>query len=159
MADEVLRNKLIITVRFVNVLKEHGTNYPTSWHLHYTSEPTFSSCKDVYVPRQIKPRSLPTNVTSRIFSPSAAFCFLMEWGWVHLVLRPLFGLLHQSHMIDDGYCGAISGMRIGRGNRSTRRKRAPVHHKSHIMWPVLEPGPSRGGSLRLTGWVMARPVH
>jgi hypothetical protein len=35
------------------------------------------------------------------------------------------GLLHQSRMIDDDY-GAVGGMRIGRGNRSTRRKPAPV---------------------------------
>jgi hypothetical protein len=32
----------------------------------------------------------------------------------------------QPRMIDDGGCGAIGGMRIGRGNRSTRRKPAPV---------------------------------
>jgi hypothetical protein len=29
-------------------------------------------------------------------------------------------------MIDDDERGAVSGMRIGRGNRGTRRKRAPV---------------------------------
>jgi hypothetical protein len=29
-------------------------------------------------------------------------------------------------MIDDDECGAVSGMRIGKGNRSTRRKPAPV---------------------------------
>jgi hypothetical protein len=28
-------------------------------------------------------------------------------------------------MIDEGDCGAIGGMKIGRGNRSTRRKPAP----------------------------------
>jgi hypothetical protein len=37
------------------------------------------------------------------------------------------GLLYQSQ-IDDGYCGAIGGMKIGRGNRSTRRKPAPAPH-------------------------------
>jgi hypothetical protein len=26
----------------------------------------------------------------------------------------------------EGDCGAIGGMKIGRGNRSTRKKRAPV---------------------------------
>jgi hypothetical protein len=36
------------------------------------------------------------------------------------------GLLYQPWMIDDGDCGAISGMKIGRGNRTTRRKPAPV---------------------------------
>jgi hypothetical protein len=29
-------------------------------------------------------------------------------------------------MIDDDEYGAVGGMRIGRGNRSTRRKPAPV---------------------------------
>jgi hypothetical protein len=35
------------------------------------------------------------------------------------------GLLYQPRMIDDDY-GAVGGMRIGRGNRSTRRKPDPV---------------------------------
>jgi hypothetical protein len=43
-----------------------------------------------------------------------------------LVRRPLFGLLYQPRMIDDDECGAVSAMRIGRGNRSTGRKPAPV---------------------------------
>jgi hypothetical protein len=29
-------------------------------------------------------------------------------------------------MIDEGGCGAIGGIKIGRGNRSTRRKPAPA---------------------------------
>jgi hypothetical protein len=36
------------------------------------------------------------------------------------------GLLYQLRMIDDGDCGAIGGTKIGRGNRSTRRKPAPL---------------------------------
>jgi hypothetical protein len=32
------------------------------------------------------------------------------------------GLLYQPHMIDDGDCGGIGGMRIGRENQSARRK-------------------------------------
>jgi hypothetical protein len=44
---------------------------------------------------------------------------------VHLVRRPLFRLLYQPRMIDDE-CGAVGGMRIGRGNGSTRRKPALV---------------------------------
>jgi hypothetical protein len=37
------------------------------------------------------------------------------------------GLLYQPQMIVDDY-GAVGEMRIGRGNRSTRRKPAPVPH-------------------------------
>jgi hypothetical protein len=36
------------------------------------------------------------------------------------------GLLYQPQMIDDGDCGEIGGMKICRGNRSTRRKPAPA---------------------------------
>jgi hypothetical protein len=38
------------------------------------------------------------------------------------------GLLYQPLMIDDGDCGEVGGMKIGRGNQSTRRKpaRAPL---------------------------------
>jgi hypothetical protein len=39
-------------------------------------------------------------------------------------------------MVGDGDCGVIGGIKIGRGNLSTRRKNLPqhhsVHHKSHI---------------------------
>jgi hypothetical protein len=36
------------------------------------------------------------------------------------------GLLHQPQMTDDGDCVAISGIKIGRVNQSTRRKPAPT---------------------------------
>jgi hypothetical protein len=36
------------------------------------------------------------------------------------------GLLYQPQMTDDGDCGTIGGIKIGRGNRSTRRKPAPL---------------------------------
>jgi hypothetical protein len=36
------------------------------------------------------------------------------------------GLLYKPQMIDEGDCGTIGGMKIGRGNRSTRRKPAPA---------------------------------
>jgi hypothetical protein len=36
------------------------------------------------------------------------------------------GLLYQPRMIDDGDCGAVGGIKIGGGNRSTRRKLAPA---------------------------------
>jgi hypothetical protein len=53
-----------------------------------------------------------------------AVFFLMGLDCVHLVLRPLFGLLYQPRMIDE--CEAVDGMRIGRGSRSTRTKPTPV---------------------------------
>jgi hypothetical protein len=47
-------------------------------------------------------------------------------SWVHLVRRPVLGLLYQPQMLDDDGCGAVGGMRICRGNRSTWRKPSSV---------------------------------
>jgi hypothetical protein len=49
----------------------------------------------------------------------------------------MFGLLNQPQMIDDDDddCGAIGGMRIGKGNLRTGRKLPQchfVHNKSHM---------------------------
>jgi hypothetical protein len=56
------------------------------------------------------------------------------------------GLLYQPRIIGDGDCEEIGGIKIGRGNRSTRRTPSPapfVHHKSHMTRPGFEPGPPR----------------
>jgi hypothetical protein len=42
-----------------------------------------------------------------------------------LVLQTLTALLYQPWTIDDE-CGTVGGIRIGRGNRSSRRKPAPM---------------------------------
>jgi hypothetical protein len=36
------------------------------------------------------------------------------------------GLLYQPQMIDDGDCGTVGRMKIGRGNRREQRKLAPA---------------------------------
>jgi hypothetical protein len=74
--------------------------------------------------------------------------------WVNMVRRPLFGLLYQLRMIDDE-CGAVGGLRIGRGNRSTRRKPAPSATLSttNPTWP--DPGLERGPP-QWEAWAMAR---
>jgi hypothetical protein len=43
----------------------------------------------------------------------------------HLVRRPLTGLLYQPRLIDED-CGAVGGTKVGRGNRSSQKKPAPV---------------------------------
>jgi hypothetical protein len=48
----------------------------------------------------------------------------MESNWVHSALGPPIGLLCQ--LRGDYDDGEIGGMIIARGNRSTRRKPAPV---------------------------------
>jgi hypothetical protein len=70
------------------------------------------------------------------------------------------GLLYKPQMIDEGDCGAIGGMKIGRGNRSTRRKPLPAP----LCPPQIPHEHTRArtraaavGSQRLTAWAMARP--
>jgi hypothetical protein len=77
-------------------------------------------------------RTKAFQATVIIITPLVWLFFLVSWGGVRLSplgRRPLFGLVYQPRMIDDDHddeCGAVGGMRIGRGNRSTRRKPAPM---------------------------------
>jgi hypothetical protein len=67
-------------------------------------------------------------------------------------------LLYQPQMIDDGDCGAIGGMKIGRGNRSTRIKSVPApicppqvrHDRTRVRTRAAEVG-----NQRLTASAMA----
>jgi hypothetical protein len=72
------------------------------------------------------------------------------------------GLLYEPQMIEEDDCGATGGMKIGRGNRSTRRKPAPAP----LCPPQISHDETRArnraaavGSQRLTAWAMARPLH
>jgi hypothetical protein len=70
------------------------------------------------------------------------------------------GLLYQHQMIDDGDCGAVGGIEIGRGNRSTRRKPAqvplcPPKIPHDLAWNRTQA--VAVGSRRLTSWAMTRP--
>jgi hypothetical protein len=63
----------------------------------------------------------------------------LGWGeTVHFVRQPLTGLLYEPRMIDDE-CGAVDGMRIGRGNRNIRIKPTPSSTLSttNPIWPDL----------------------
>jgi hypothetical protein len=62
---------------------------------------------------------------------SSVFCveifFYYWWGGTKsLGTAATSGLLYKPPMIDEDDCGAIGGMKIGRRNRSTRRKPAPA---------------------------------
>jgi hypothetical protein len=94
-----------------------------------------------------------------VFSFSYYLSFLgVGWDWVHLVSRPLTGLLYQAWMIDE--CGEVGGMIIGRGNRSTRIKRAPVplfppQIPYDLTWARTRA--AKAGRRWLITWAMARP--
>jgi hypothetical protein len=61
----------------------------------------------------------------------------------------------------DGECGTAGRIRIGRGNRSTRRKPAPVPlcppQIPHDL-NLVRTRAAAVGSQRLTSWAMARPI-
>jgi hypothetical protein len=91
------------------------------------------------------------------YPPSLFFYFILSG----VRLSPLgtaatIALLYQPHMVDDGGCGATVGMKIGRGNRSTRRKPVPM--------PLCPPqirhdlNQAAVGSQQLTALAKARPT-
>jgi hypothetical protein len=55
------------------------------------------------------------------------------------------GLLYQPRMIDDVDCGAVGGMKIGKWNRSTLTKPAPVPLCPNPTWPDPDTNPGRRG--------------
>jgi hypothetical protein len=79
---------------------------------------------------------------------------------VRLLLRPLFGVLYELQRGDDDECGAVGGMRIGRRNRSTRRKQTSVQLCSPQFPHDLNRARTRSaavGSRRLAARSMAWP--
>jgi hypothetical protein len=57
----------------------------------------------------------------------ASAVFFPPWGGTYVTRYcGHFWPIVQPQMIDEGDCGAIGGMKIGRGNRSTQRKPAPA---------------------------------
>jgi hypothetical protein len=80
-----------------------------------------------------------------------------------LVCHPLIGLLYLTRMIDDDddECGAVGGMRIGKGNQSIRRKLAPLslcppQVPHDLTW--ARTWAATVGSQQLTTWSMTWPA-
>jgi hypothetical protein len=101
--------------------------------------------------------------SSELWITRTCLFFLISWGGVRL--SPLgtsatVGLLYQPRMIDDDDYGAVDGIRIGKGNRSTRRKPAPVplcppQIPHDLTWDRTRA--AAVGGQWLTAWAMARP--
>jgi hypothetical protein len=76
------------------------------------------------------------------------FLLLFLVGWDSpLGTAATTALLYQPQMIDEGDCGAVGGMKIGRGNRSTRKKPCPnaTLSTSNPTWPEPDSSPDRRG--------------
>jgi hypothetical protein len=99
-----------------------------------------------------------TTVTSEYYKKTILFCF----GWSvteSTITEATTGLLYQPRMMMDDECGVIGGM-LGRGNRSTRRKPAPValcppQMPHDLTW--ARTGAATVGNRRLTAWAAEWP--
>jgi hypothetical protein len=109
-------------------------------------------------------RNVSSVIQSRFSNIECKILMLLFFGllrdWVHLVHRPLIGLLYQTRTIDDE-CGAVDWIRTGKRNGSTRRKPA----LATLCPPQIPLDQTRDrtraaalGSQRLVAWAMARPL-
>jgi hypothetical protein len=65
----------------------------------------------------------------------------MGWDWVNLLRRPINGLLYQTRMIgDESVECKLAGETEVLGENLLQRH---LVHKSHKIWPGLEPEPPR----------------
>jgi hypothetical protein len=117
-------------------------------------------CGDITIKTQC--RHNPTNPVIGVcdYRRGIIIIILSGMGLSPLGTAATTGLLYQPQMIDDGDCGTVGGMKIGRGNRSTRRKPVPVPLCPPQSPHDLTRARTRAaavGSQRLTAWARARP--
>jgi hypothetical protein len=105
------------------------------------------------------------NVRSFLQSPVSSTLFFYYYWWdgtKSLGTAATSGLLYKPQMIDEGDYGAIGGMKIGRENRSTRRKPAPAPLCPPQIPHDLTRARTRAaavGSRWLTAWGMALSIY
>jgi hypothetical protein len=102
-------------------------------------------------------------VSSSTCTQRGPFFFLLflrvGWDWVHLVRRPLFGLLYQSWMMNDDKFGVVGGT-IAEENEVIGKKPAsvplcPPQISHYLTWSRNRAAVV--GSRRPTAWATARP--
>jgi hypothetical protein len=105
--------------------------------------------------------SVPIPNESESINRTALFQFrAVGSGWVHLVRRPLFGLLYQPRMWMMSVEQSVEWLARGTGN--TRGKHFPValcppQTPHDLTW--LRTGAAAVGSQRLTAWATAWPMN
>jgi hypothetical protein len=109
------------------------------WNKDWQAKPKYSekTCPSATFPPQIpheqtRARTRAARGSQRLTAWAMArprrkwlLLFFYYW-WGGIGTAATSGLLYKPQMIYEGDCGAIGGIKIGRGNRSTRRKPAPA---------------------------------
>jgi hypothetical protein len=142
------------------------TAYTERWHSERHLLPIQGAAQNLYIRQNLVFSISTVTVLSQIYSYMRNISFnLLRCGetestwYVGQYSAPLY----QPRLIDDDddECGAVGGMIIGSGNRSTCRKPAPVPLCPPQMPHDLTWDRNRAaavGSRRLTAWAAARKI-
>jgi hypothetical protein len=89
------------------------------------------------------PLSDYTHTAQRYFNVGFSIFPWVGWDWVHLVRRPLLGLLYQPRMIDESE--AVCVIRIGKGKPKYLEKMLPntTLFIKNPTWTKIKPGAMR----------------
>jgi hypothetical protein len=91
-----------------------------------------NDCRYKYIAAHARTRivSKPSHLDTKLHTKSTFLAFYLSYFFSHAVRFSPLGTAATVRPIvpvpDDRDCGAIGGMKIGRGNRSTQRKPTPV---------------------------------
>jgi hypothetical protein len=148
-----------VTIPNINTSNRYLNLYKAT-HPQFKQHPMFRISgrahgqKEYMYENYMKRKPLPT------LQPEGRFLILSGVRLSPLGTAATAGLLHQPQMIDDGDCVAIGGMKICGGNRSTRRKPAPVplcppqithdltRSQTRAAWAVARPSEERFGQFQ-----------
>jgi hypothetical protein len=102
-------------------------------------------------------RSISTDKNDLILINCLYIYYILFFSYTYIPLSTVYWPIVPA--TDDGYCVEIGGMKTGRGNRSTRRKPAPVLISPPQIPHVLTRARIRTAeeeSKRLTAWALLR---
>jgi hypothetical protein len=130
MSKKILyfRRANLTTVKIFTIILKCIISAP----LHIIHHSTLFNCKNMHRALVIinchRKSMMYYNFDRLTYVTKFAFrAFFYYWGGTYVTRYcGHFWPIVQPQMIAEGDCGVIGGMRIGRGNRSTRRKPAPA---------------------------------
>jgi hypothetical protein len=118
--------QISVTISYSGSANSH-TPQPTTAHIKTSSPPPPAASRQ-RIPTTSSAHALTgRRMSHNLLVKSKAFFFLILWGGTKsLGTAAISGLLYKPQTIDDGDCGVIGGIKIDRGNRSTRKVKGKV---------------------------------